>query len=76
MYCFSAYFLNIFGKTLETMSIHFFCNTKKSSVNYLCYAISNAFLADSCRILGATSFLLFRVGYECIWECCARIMLV
>ena len=24
------------------MSIHFFCNTKRSSVNYLCYAISNA----------------------------------
>ena len=34
------------------------------------------FLANSCRILGATIFLLFRVGYECIWECCARIMLV
>ena len=26
------------------------------------------FLANSCRILGDTSFLLFRVGYECICE--------
>ena len=58
------------------MSIHFFYNTK-SSVNYLCYAISNAF---SCKFMPYfrryNSFLLFRVGYECIWECCARIMLV
>ena len=28
---------------METISIHLFCNTKRSSVNYLCYAISNAF---------------------------------
>ena len=28
---------------METMSIHFFCNTKRSSVNNLCNAISNAF---------------------------------
>ena len=34
------------------------------------------FLANSFRILGATIFLLFREGYECIWKCCARIMLV
>ena len=55
---------------METMSIHFFCNTKRSSVNYLCYALLMHLLANSCRILGATSFLLLHVGYECIWECC------
>ena len=42
----------------------------------ICDMVYLYFLANSCRILGATSFLLFRVGYECKWECCARIMLV
>ena len=63
---------------METMSsIHFFCDKKRSIVLTICVMLYLMhFFANSCRILGATSFLLFRVGYEFIWKCYARIMLV
>ena len=64
------------------MSIHFFCNTKKSSVNYLCYAISNAFpckcmpyfrrykfFVISCRIWVYMCDVRESRWYESIKEC-------
>ena len=61
---------------METMSLHFSCNKKRSSVNYLCYGIFNAFPCKFMSYFRRYKFFVIRVGYECIWECCARIMLV
>ena len=57
-----VHIFDIFGKVVETMSIHFVCNTKRSSVNYLCYAISNAF---SCKFMPYfRCYTLFVISYR------------
>ena len=48
------------------MSIHFFRNTRGVMLTICVMLYLMHFLANSCHILGATSFLLFRVGYECM----------
>ena len=48
---------------MKNMSVHFVSNTIKTIVNYLNYAVSYTFPCKFMpNILGATSFLLFRVG--------------
>ena len=46
-----AHIFYIFGKAVETMSIHFFCNTKRTGVNYCVMLYLMHFLANSYRFV-------------------------